>query len=113
MACAIAVGRQFAARVTVLEVIDYTVLSMSGLSAEVPDLAPELRSQVLADLGDLAAPCTDAGIATHVIATCARARHADLIVLGVSGHGALDRALLGSTTHSVVRQSLCPVLTAR
>ena len=47
------------------------------------------------------------------ILACARMRHASLIVLGVSGHGAIERALLGSTAHSVVRHSACPVLTVR
>lgn len=66
------------------------------------DLAPvQIASHVLA------------GVPKHAITSCARGRRADLIVMGVSGHGALDRALLGSTTHSVIRESACPVLTAR
>lgn len=39
--------------------------------------------------------------------------HADLIVLGVHGFGAVDRLLFGSTTQHVVRQAACPVLTTR
>ena len=38
-------------------------------------------------------------------------RHADLIVLGVHGWAAIDRALSGSTTQHVVREATCPVLT--
>ena len=37
----------------------------------------------------------------------------DLIVLGIHGHGPIDRMLLGSTTQQVVRQAACPVLTIR
>ena len=37
----------------------------------------------------------------------------DLIVLGVHGHGAVDRMLFGSTTQAVVRQAACPVLSVR
>src|SRR5262245_26669743 len=37
----------------------------------------------------------------------------DLIVMGVSGRGAVDRMLFGSTTHHVVREAACPVLTVR
>ena len=37
----------------------------------------------------------------------------DLIVLGVHGHGALDRLFFGSTTEHVVRAATCPVLTIR
>ena len=36
-----------------------------------------------------------------------------LIVMGVSGRGALDVALLGSTTHHVIREGAWPVLTVR
>jgi nucleotide-binding universal stress UspA family protein len=51
------------------------------------------------------------GTPTEEILTSARTHHADLIVLGVSGHGAVERAVLGSTAHAVVRRSVCPVLT--
>jgi nucleotide-binding universal stress UspA family protein len=47
------------------------------------------------------------------IVEAARSRLADLIVMGVTGRGALDLALLGSTTHRVVRHAPCPVLTVR
>ena len=42
-----------------------------------------------------------------------RVRSIDLIVMGVSGRGALDVALLGSTTHHVIREGAWPVLTVR
>ena len=38
---------------------------------------------------------------------------ADLIVMGVHGHGPVDRLLFGSTPQQVVRQAECPVLTIR
>lgn len=38
---------------------------------------------------------------------------ADLVVLGVHGHGPVDRVLFGSTAQQVVRQAECPVLTIR
>ena len=40
-------------------------------------------------------------------------RNADLVVLGVLGRGAVDLTLFGSTTHHVVREAPCPVLTVR
>jgi len=43
----------------------------------------------------------------------ARDTKADLIVMGVHGHGALDLLLFGSTTHHVIRASTCPVLIVR
>jgi nucleotide-binding universal stress UspA family protein len=53
------------------------------------------------------------GKASTAIITVARARSADLIVMGVSGRGATDVALLGSTTHQVIREGTKPVLTVR
>jgi nucleotide-binding universal stress UspA family protein len=43
----------------------------------------------------------------------ARESKADLIVMGVSGHGAVERMFLGSTTNHVVRSATCPVMTVR
>jgi nucleotide-binding universal stress UspA family protein len=40
-------------------------------------------------------------------------RRSDLIVIGIHGHGALDRLFFGSTTQHVVREATCPVLTLR
>jgi nucleotide-binding universal stress UspA family protein len=53
------------------------------------------------------------GKASAAIVKIARARSVDLIVMGVSGRGALDMALLGSTTHHVIREGAWPVLTVR
>jgi nucleotide-binding universal stress UspA family protein len=53
------------------------------------------------------------GKASAAIVTLARARSVDLIVMGVSGRGATDVALLGSTTHRVIREARSPVLTVR
>lgn len=43
----------------------------------------------------------------------AREGHADLIVLGVRGRGAIDLGFFGSTANHVVRRATCPVLTVR
>ena len=51
------------------------------------------------------------GQASAAIVKVARARSADLIVMSVSGRDALDVALLGSTTHHVIRHGKWPVLT--
>jgi nucleotide-binding universal stress UspA family protein len=47
------------------------------------------------------------------IVRIARNDAADLVVLGVHGHGPVDRVLFGSTAQQVVRQASCPVLTIR
>jgi len=40
-------------------------------------------------------------------------QHADLIVMGVRGRGAIDLTLFGSTTNHVVRRATCPVVAVR
>lgn len=45
------------------------------------------------------------------IVRVAREEHADLIVMGVRGRGAVDLFLFGSTSNRVVRHAPCPVLT--
>jgi nucleotide-binding universal stress UspA family protein len=44
------------------------------------------------------------------IARVAAAAHADLIVMGVQGRGAVDLMVFGSNTHDVIRGAACPVL---
>jgi nucleotide-binding universal stress UspA family protein len=58
-------------------------------------------------------PLLGCGKAYREILRVAEQERADLVVLGVHGHGAVDRLLFGSTTERVVRQSGCPVLTIR
>lgn len=35
----------------------------------------------------------------------------DLVVMGVQGKGVVNRLMCGSTTHRVIREAGCPVLT--
>jgi nucleotide-binding universal stress UspA family protein len=37
--------------------------------------------------------------------------HVDLVVMGVQGRGVVNRLVFGSTTHRVIREASCPVLT--
>jgi nucleotide-binding universal stress UspA family protein len=53
------------------------------------------------------------GKAYRVILEIADQEKAEVIVMGVHGKGALSRRLFGSTTHHVIRQAHCPVLTLR
>ena len=53
------------------------------------------------------------GKAHRVVLAMARESHADLIVMGVSGHGVFDRWMFGSNTASVMRGAACPVLIVR
>jgi nucleotide-binding universal stress UspA family protein len=53
------------------------------------------------------------GRAYKEILRIAATERADLIVMGTQGHGAVGRMFFGSTSHHVVRQATCPVLTVR
>jgi nucleotide-binding universal stress UspA family protein len=50
------------------------------------------------------------GATVETILREARRLHADLVVLGSHGHGALHRALLGSVSAGVLRHAPCPLL---
>jgi nucleotide-binding universal stress UspA family protein len=52
-----------------------------------------------------------AGKPAREILRCAEEQQADLIVMGIQGRGAIDRALFGSVCQHVVRGAACPVLT--
>ena len=53
------------------------------------------------------------GKAYRKILQVAAEEGAELIVMGVHGKGVLHRRLFGSTTHHVIREAGCPVLTLR
>ena len=93
---------------------------MSGAVAELRKSIESNASEALTRLlprpaanGPRAQAIVAIGKASAAIIKVARARSVDLIVMGVSGRGALDVALLGSTTHHVIREGAWPVLTVR
>jgi nucleotide-binding universal stress UspA family protein len=53
------------------------------------------------------------GKAASEILRVADDERADLIAMGVHGRGAVDRMIFGSTSHRVVREAACPVLSVR
>jgi len=58
-------------------------------------------------------PMIKTGTASEVIAECARAERADLIILATHGRTGLAHMLMGSVAEKVVRTAPCPVLTVR
>jgi nucleotide-binding universal stress UspA family protein len=55
----------------------------------------------------------DIGVTHEQIVRFARAKRADLIVMGTHGRSGLTRALLGSVASRVLTAARCPVLTVR
>jgi nucleotide-binding universal stress UspA family protein len=55
----------------------------------------------------------DFGVTAERITRLARARRADVIVMGTHGRSGLRRAVLGSVAARVVATATCPVLTVR
>jgi nucleotide-binding universal stress UspA family protein len=102
---------------SIVTVIDWP--SGGNTADAVADLRHGFEQQAVESLHRLAAeagsgaPPTIAvrhGRAGREIVRYAREVHAELIVVGVSGHGALERMLPGSTAEHVLRDAPCPVL---
>lgn len=55
----------------------------------------------------------DLGVTHERIVRLARARRADLIVMGTHGRSGLTRAILGSVASRVLATARCPVMTVR
>jgi nucleotide-binding universal stress UspA family protein len=118
LACAQVLAEPTSAEVSLVHVLEWPFGETTG-----PDAVTTLRQNLEAEAkAQLAALVTAAdarvletvvlrGKPSREIVTLASARAIDLIVMGASGRGALDMAVLGSTTHQVLHHPPCPVLT--
>lgn len=123
--CAVSLAEEADARLTVLHVAealsaqDFRVYDRVDLSALQAEYERQLRFRLREFVPTAArAYCTideliRTGTAWQEILATAAERQAQLVVMGVTGRSAVDRALFGSTTQQVVRQAQCPVLTIR
>lgn len=123
---ALSIARHTSARLTVLHVVEDFV-DAPQLDVNVHFTVPEYRRYLEEDaIARLKAAVPDeartwgiveeqvtAGKASREILRVAAAVEAELIVMGVQGRGAVDRWVFGSTTHRIVREATCPVLTLR
>jgi nucleotide-binding universal stress UspA family protein len=109
------------ANLTVLHVFEpvaeYVAVTVAGMNNEVLRAAAERHLRdVIAERVKGPAHATavlHVGSSGPEILAVAEKQAADLIVLGVTGRGAVDMMWFGSTTHHVVRRATCPVLTIR
>jgi nucleotide-binding universal stress UspA family protein len=97
------------------ESADSTLPDISAYRAARFEEATRELCGTVARLGEAwkVAPLVLAGTPYREILQVASAQQADLIVMGVHGRGAVERAFFGSTAQHVVRQAGCPVLTIR
>jgi nucleotide-binding universal stress UspA family protein len=119
LAHAVAVGRWFDARLTVLHVGSPGAPPVLFTDVSGPDREglPELKNQVQDWLSGAGAAglVTDVvigeGDPTACILKSAVSVAADLIVIGTHGRGGFERLVLGSVAEKVLRKANCPVLT--
>lgn len=119
-ACEIA--RPFGARLHLVHVLESSVLVPPGVGTSSAQVSPErFLRDAESRLEDLVAGWGLGQVTTEVclgdaaerIVSCARARAADLIVMGTHGARRSSCKLMGRTAEKVVRLSESPVLTVR
>jgi nucleotide-binding universal stress UspA family protein len=93
-----------------------TVATWSSVSpAAVADLQREAGEKVLRD----AVVDVDVDVSTELVAEAAapalieRSKHADLVVVGSNGRGAIARTVLGSVSTALLHRAHCPVAVIR
>ncbi|HVZ43132.1 MAG TPA: universal stress protein [Ramlibacter sp.] len=125
---AVALAREHGARLTAIYVVDpYPYLGIGQANplgfqaymqaAHVHAGRALARAAELCDDGGTPIPMetriVEEATAAHGIAQTARDEHADLIVVGSHGHGALRKLMLGSVTTRVLAEATVPVLVVR
>ena len=112
---------QSGARVTVLHVLDVPpagadLSGLAGFRAALFNDAHHRLDEAITIAVPQGVPTDSlllAGKSYRELLRVAGEQDANLIVLGVQGHGIIDRAFFGSTADHVVREAACPVLTLR
>lgn len=123
---ALGLARGARASLTIIHVISPVVplVGEGYVSPQVlDDLKRRARTYVGKEMGKLVARGKQAGVRTRSlvvegtaadrIVRAARARRADMIVMGTHGRGAVAKFFLGSVAGRVVATAPCPVLTVR
>lgn len=120
---ALALAKQFGARLHLVHVCDYdfALPSLEGVSFVIPHA--EIRRRTKRRLRDLAAKYGPemesdnlhvvSGRAYHEVCRLAQKLNVDLIVTTTRGHTGLKHVLLGSTAERLVQHAQCPVLIVR
>jgi len=123
---ALSLAREAGARLIVLHAIEEVLARHEGEAlAHLPlsehyrrlerDARERLDALIPGDAADWCRPETRLawGRAHEQILGTVAAEHVELVVMGVQGRSAVNRWVFGSTTHRVIREAACPVLTLR
>ncbi len=122
---ALDLARQAGGLVTLLHAVEWLAEDEPRATAHfnVPEFRSHMVNDAMERLQSLVAdesrewveidPVIVSGRAHREILRAAEARAVDLIVMGSQGRGGMNLALFGSTTHQVVRNAACPVVTVR
>jgi nucleotide-binding universal stress UspA family protein len=119
---AVAVARQFKAKLTLLHVVEPVAapefvaplaLDEDKVIAAAKEELEEVVTAARVPRGLVEKVLVRVGRSYHEIADAARTRKADLIIISTHGYTGLKHAVLGSTTERVVRHASCPVLVVR
>ncbi len=122
---AVSLASESDARLVLMHVIDklprwdpqtYTRFDVDGYEqALAEDIRGRLQAAVPEEARSWCRPeeLVSIGKPYQEILRVAREKEAHLIVMGVQGRNPIDLMLFGSTTHHVVREAPCPVLTLR
>lgn len=124
LAYAVAVAKQFKAKVTLLHVIEPVATpdfaASFPLMMEDDQLMAAAKNELEGAVKAARIPRSAVeemlvrfGRSFHEITEAARTRKVDIIVISTHGYTGLKHALLGSTTERVVRHAPCPVLVVR
>lgn len=124
-----ALARTFGGRLHVLHVVDNLAERLAYADASIAGFAP---AELQADIERVALKSLNAMVgeddrrelratpvlrvshsAANEIAAYAREASIDVIVIGATGRGAIDRMVMGSVVDKVIRRAPCPVLAVR
>jgi nucleotide-binding universal stress UspA family protein len=123
---ALGLAKTSRAALTILHVIA-PIVPLSGDGYVSPQVIDELdrraRAYAAREMGKLVSKARQAGVRAKTlvlegvtadrIVRAAKARRADVIVMGTHGRGAVAKFFLGSVAGRVVATAACPVLTVR
>ena len=111
---ALSLALQYSSGISLLHVIE-AMADVPGLAEEIQLVQQQLEESIPEDARRWAKVVSTVrtGKPSKEIIDYASEIHADLIVMGVRGRGAVDLTLFGSTTHRVIQLATCPVLVVR